>query len=250
MRRITGSPSPASVLLACWTLAFAPAVPALAADAVCGDVNASGSVTASDALAVLKDSVGQPIELRCPPDGTPLQTGQTFCYDSVGKFVSCAGTGQDAEFQHGIAHSFTDNGNGTISDGATGLMWEKLSSDGSIHDVGATYTWAAAFSSKIAALNSAGFAGHHDWRLPNLAEMESIDDVGTVNPSAWPPFDSNCVAGCSIHTCSCTAVNEYWTSSTYINDRSGAWFVHFNDGYAGAFPKTGSQSVRAVRTGN
>ena len=56
------------------------------------------------------------------------------------------------------------NGNGTITDDQTGLTWEKLSDDGSIHEYADNYTWCAAFT-KITTLNSANFAGHNDWRF-------------------------------------------------------------------------------------
>ena len=61
----------------------------------------------------------------------PLKTGQTTAY----------GTGSDGDLQKGASRSFTDNGDGTITDNTTGLMWEKKSDDGSIHDKDNTYTW-------------------------------------------------------------------------------------------------------------
>ena len=87
-----------------------------------------------------------------------LKTGQTNCWDSLGAPITCAGTGQDGELQKGAARSYTDNGDGTITDNTTGLMWEKLTDDGSIHDWDNVYTWEGAFA-KIAALNAANFAG-------------------------------------------------------------------------------------------
>src|SRR5207249_5145188 len=62
-------------------------------------------------------------------------TGQTTCWDSSGNVIPCAGTGQDGDLQKGAPLSYTDNGDGTITDNNTGLMWEKLSMDGSVHDV-------------------------------------------------------------------------------------------------------------------
>ena len=74
----------------------------------------------------------------CPAQAAVLlRTGQTACYDLVlgeGIIVPCAGTGQDGELQKGLAQDYTDNGDGTITDNRTGLMWEKLGDDGSIHD--------------------------------------------------------------------------------------------------------------------
>jgi len=56
------------------------------------------------------------------------RTGQTKCYDTYGTEISCAGTGQDGEIQAGVAWPeprFTDNGDGTMTDTLTGLMWTK-----------------------------------------------------------------------------------------------------------------------------
>ncbi len=72
-------------------------------------------------------------------------TGQTTCYTSGGAVTPCAGTGQDGDVQAGATLSYTDNGDGTITDNNTGLMWEKKSDDGSIHDKDTTYTWDNAF---------------------------------------------------------------------------------------------------------
>ena len=62
-------------------------------------------------------------------------TEQTICANSTGQVISCAGTGQDGEIQAGGTLSYTDNGNGTITDNNTKLVWEKKSADGTIHDV-------------------------------------------------------------------------------------------------------------------
>jgi len=54
------------------------------------------------------------------------KTGQTKCYDESGTEISCTGTGQDGEIQAGVAWPgprFTDNGDGTMTDNLTGLMW-------------------------------------------------------------------------------------------------------------------------------
>jgi hypothetical protein len=60
-------------------------------------------------------------------------TGQTTCYDDSGNVISCTGTGQDgANIRNPL--SYTDNGDGTVTDNVTGLMWEK-------QDDGNTYNW-------------------------------------------------------------------------------------------------------------
>jgi hypothetical protein len=181
-----------------------------------------------------------------------LKTGQTQCDQGRGTLRVCPGSpaGQDGALGKGLARSYTDNGNGTITDPRTGLMWEKLSRDGSIHDYGTTYTWYSAFTTKIATLNSGGgFAGYTDWRLPNVNELQSIINYGAVLPAVEAVFNTGCAAGCTVTTCSCTQSYDYWSSTTYEKDPSFAWFVLFYDGIVYGYSKSGSYYVRAVRGG-
>ncbi|HET9062761.1 MAG TPA: hypothetical protein VFO62_05685 [Candidatus Binatia bacterium] len=114
----------------------------------CGDVDASGSISASDALLLLNKAVDRPTpDLVCPLGvGVPV-TGQTTCYGLVdGLEIACASTGQDGELRRGRERSFTDNGDRTVTDNLTGLMWEKNSLDGTIHDNSHGYLWYEAFA--------------------------------------------------------------------------------------------------------
>jgi hypothetical protein len=232
-------------------LVAAAASPAPAAAPVCGDVNDSGTVTSSDALLVLKDAVGQPVVLQCAIVATPPVTGQVTCYDADGAEVECAGTGQDGELQQGLARTFTDHGDGTITDEATGLMWEQLTHDGSIHDMDNAYAWEDAWVSKIELLNSAMFAGHADWRLPNVAELQTLANFGSNDPAAWVPFHHDCAGGaCDASQCSCTASVTHWSSTSYKGDAKYAWGVGFLDGFTIADDKHSANAVRAVRGGN
>lgn len=149
-----------------------------------------------------------------------------------------------------MAVSFTDNGDGTVTDNRTGLMWEKLSDDGSIHDKDTTYNWTNAVATKVAALNSGSFAGYSDWRLPNVNELQSLANYGAVNPSVHAAFNTACAATCTVTTCSCTQSSFYWSSTTYQFDPSGAWGVFFDDGLVSADYKSGNYYVRAVRVGS
>jgi hypothetical protein len=178
-----------------------------------------------------------------------LKTGETLCYDDVGTVIACAGTGQDAELQKGLAGAYTDNGNGTITDTRTGLMWEKLSADGTIHDKDTAYTWLNAFSTKVATLNADSFAGFTDWRVPNVNELQSLVAYGTSYPAIDAAFNTNCAATCTVLTCSCTQSNAYWSSSSYVDIPSNAWAVYFLDGYVVGYLKDNSAYVRAVRGG-
>lgn len=73
--------------------------------------------------------------------------------------------------------SFTDNGDRTVADNVTGLMWQQ--------DVRPDrYNWNDA--SRYCASLSLG--GHADWRLPSLIEMFSIVDNGRANPAIDPTY--------------------------------------------------------------
>ena len=216
----------------------------------CGDVNATGSLTAADALAVLKAAVGQPLELKCEPPAQPVKTGQTACYDEFGEGISCVGSGQDGEYQYGAARTFVDDGDGTIRDESTGLVWEKIANDGTHHDADIAFQWRFAFTDKIAFLNTSKFAGHDDWRLPNRAELETLANLAVSQPAIYAPFQTSCDPGCTVLTCSCSPPELFWTSTTFSEDPELAWAVSFADGSVVPEQKADSSKwVRAVRGG-
>src|SRR5437867_7436106 len=93
-----------------------------------------------------------------------LATGQTTCWDSNGNVIPCAGTGQDGELRKGAPLAYVDNGDGTITDVNTGLMWEQLSHDGSVHDKDNQYTRTDAYAD-VATLDSARCAGDSGGRM-------------------------------------------------------------------------------------
>ena len=186
-----------------------------------------------------------------------LTTGQVTSY----------GSGTDGDLHTGAGRSFTDNGDGTITDDTTGLMWEKKSDDGSIHDKDDTYSWGAPspptppytmdgtmVTTFLAALNGGGgFAGHTDWRIPNANELESIRNLENVGPATYAAFNTACAANCAVTTCSCTRMGTtsyYWTSTTYQYDSFEAWTLTFLDGQLYQNEKDSSAYVRAVRGGS
>jgi Protein of unknown function (DUF1566) len=195
--------------------------------------------------------------LAAPVAGALLDTGQTACWDTAGAPIPCAGTGQDGELRKGLARAYADNGDGTITDTTTGLVWEKLSDDGSIHDKDDLYAWTAAVTVKVAALNATGFASHTDWRLPNANELQSLIHYGAGGPAVSSEFDHGCAPGCTVLTCSCMHFGRAWSSSTFAGAPERAWVVYFNTFEARA---AGSLSVghkteemgfvRAVRGGS
>jgi hypothetical protein len=199
---------------------------------------------------------GELAACESPLLGRLLRTGQTTSY----------GAGSDGDLQKGVAQGYTDNGDGTVTDTKTGLMWEKKSDDGTIHDKDNVYTLGltippytlngTAVTTFLAALNAGGgFAGHTDWRLPNLTELESIRNLGNLGPAVSAVFNTGCGAnsignpGCTVTTCSCTISERYWSSSTYAGPPEIAWEVGFADGLVDSDYKDMEYHVRAVRGG-
>jgi uncharacterized protein DUF1566 len=181
----------------------------------------------------------------------------------AGGTLAC-GTGCAFDTIACFATRFEDNGDGTITDNQTGLMWEKKSNDSSVHDVNNTYSWGlgsygptgTAFTDFLGTLNNCvssdgstvtgGFAGHCDWRLPTLAELRSIIDT-SHSPTVDPVFNTACASGCTVTSCSCTVADYYWSSVTEAPE--DAWAVNFFNDFVADAGKSSSRRVRAVRGG-
>jgi len=101
----------------------------------------------------------------------------------------------------------------------------------------------------LAALNArGGFAGHTDWRIPNRFELESLLNFQNPGPAVDPVFFTGCLPGCAVTSCSCTAFNFYWSSTTYYQSSPPfAWLVSFFDGDVTLDDKSNNYYVRAVR---
>ncbi len=165
---------------------------------------------------------------------------------------------------------YVDNGDGTVSDLDTALMWEQetgavgiILTNPPVTDVNNTYTWSTgddladgrAFTSFLATLNNGastdggvstpitGCLAHHcDWRLPSIVELQGIVDLSAP--------------GCSARTSPCidptfgpTQSSYYWSATTFADYPFNAWFVNFLNGTVGVARKTFFDYVRAVRSG-
>lgn len=178
-----------------------------------------------------------------------LRTGQTTCYNSTGAQIACSGTGQDGDLKKGWKLRYTDNGDGTVTDDSTGLMWELLYNNKGIHGAKVELTWRGAFE-KVRALNDVCFAGHCDWRLPNVRELQSLIHAGRKNPSIDPIFGDRCVT-CVTSTCVCTQNGLHWSSTTNFANPETAWVVELDNPYLDEMDKPeGDACVRAVRGGD
>ena len=143
------------------------------------------------------------------------KTGQTTKYSD----------GDDGDLQKGVAWPnprFTNNGDSTVTDNLTGLMWAQNA------NAGGSKTW----SDALTYCNGLTLGGHSDWRLPNVKELLSLIDWAYSNPALsndagtgkWTTGADSAFSG--------VQSSYYWSSTTYAFCTAFAWLVDFNDGYA------------------
>lgn len=104
-----------------------------------------------------------------------VDTDQSVCYDSVNEISAplpgALFYGQDAQF-NGHQPSYTDNGDGTVTDNVTGLMWVKSSDMDGDGDI--DYDDKMSYDEALAAADTFSLAGYNDWRLPSIKEAYSL----------------------------------------------------------------------------
>ncbi len=135
---------------------------------------------------------------------------------------------------------FTDNGNGTVTDLATGLIWkqcaEGLSGAGCVTGSPAGFTWPQALQQAA----DTDFAGSSLWRLPNKNELASLIERRCFNLAINMRFFPNTPVGDN---------NGMWSSSPSPYSAYIAWTVNFYDGFVGFGYKDDACYVRLVRGG-
>jgi hypothetical protein len=168
------------------------------------------------------------------------QTGQTSCYDTAGATIACSGTGQSGELQSGLpwpVQRFIDNGNGTVTDSLTGLIWLKNANCFG----GQAWTTAIASANALASgkcgLSDGSAAGQ--WRLPNVMELRSLVNEQQANSAAW----------LNTQGFSNVQAYNYWSSSTYASYTDVAWYVSMSNGNVYNGNKTDIYYVWPVRGG-
>lgn len=160
-------------------------------------------------------------------------TGQTTCYQASDPSaeIPCEGTGQDGAYNINPM-SYSDNGDGTVTDNNTGLMWQKQD-DGIGY-----YNWYQASGTYHGTYNpssqnvcgSITLGGYFDWRLPTVKELVSIVNYAVLLP------------GPVINT-------TYFpqTRSNYYSTSDMSWSVNFLAGQPWRTDASASRYVRCVR---
>jgi len=147
---------------------------------------------------------------------------------------------------------FVDNQDGTVTDNQTGLMWEKkVDGSGCLHCAGDWYLWDQAAGEWLSRVNGAvagrdtspepqdGLGGYSDWRLPSIAEWQTIlvacNSSEDCLPAAFGPQGT-----------------WNFTNAVHETDSDAVWIADFKFGtielQRGSRHGDSVCNVRAVRT--
>ena len=123
--------------------------------------------------------------------------------------------------------NFTSNGDGTVTDNRSGLMWQDD------HDA---KTVKKNWSDAVGYCENLTLANYTDWRLPSYNELFFIADRNRRDPAIESVFQ-NIVSW------------YYWSSTTITGYENHAWYVHFLNGRGYWNVKSYKNFVRCVRSG-
>ena len=185
-----------------------------------GDVNGNSVIDLSDAVFLLNWLfLGGPPPVPCCENGTGLpDTGQTKTYGEC--------FGQDGHYSTGCPSEgrYIDNGDRTVTDTCTGLMWQQGTPEFSL-------PWCDA----LVYCQDLQLAGHTDWRMPNVRELQSIVNYGRFDPASHPVFGA--------------VPSLYWSSTSLDSRTDVQWSVDFlGGGIANDIGIDVDIFVRAVRS--
>ncbi len=174
-------------------------------------------------------------------------SGQTTLYDLDGEVIESLNPGQtlygqDASYLAGDEMNYQDNGDGTITDLNTGLMWQQTPSSDD-------FTWQEALDY----CQELELADHEDWRIPGLKELFSISDFGL----GWPYLNTDYF---DLASGQVTKDEQFWSGNYYVGvtvegGSSSAFGVNHVTGHIKAYSAeargpVGGKYVRAVRGGD
>ena len=175
----------------------------------------------------------------------------------VGATGATGPAGSQAAGPQGDANNrFKDNGNGTVTDGQTGLIWLKDWGCGGRRSWVSGIAWAAALANGQCSLTDGSSAG--DWRLPTIEEWSDTtttrQDDSMLRPSC-PDGSPNIpnTAGTGCWTQGNPFINPrmagYWSATSLADGPSSGWFVRLPDAFFSNADKNGVSEATAVRGG-
>ncbi|RKZ45482.1 MAG: hypothetical protein DRQ41_00150 [Gammaproteobacteria bacterium] len=143
------------------------------------------------------------------------------------------------------SNRYTDNGNGTVTDNRSGLIWLKNANCFERQNWETAMQSAANLANGQCGLSDGSTSGM--WRLPTKNELEVMIDKSYYNPALsnasgtgqWT--ESNVFSG--------VRPNGYWSSSTYADHADHAWNVYLGNGYVSGDYRSSTHYVWPVRGG-
>lgn len=124
-------------------------------------------------------------------------TGQTASYTNI--------PGEDSDYNINPPF-YINNGNGTITDTVTGLMWQQVDGGEMTFDKAVTYA------------SDLVLGGFSDWRMPTVLELHSILNHDKNNPALNTTYFTS------------PAAQYWWSSQKQVNDAAKAWVTNAGGG--------------------
>ena len=134
---------------------------------------------------------------------------------------------------------FTINGDGTVTDTATGLMWARCPEGLSGTNCATGSIDLLRWDEALTRARDATLAGYADWRLPNIKELFSLVEERCNNPAINIAVFPNERASSS---------STFWSASPDSNSANYAWNVQFYYGYVYNYPRVNAYKVLLVRS--
>jgi hypothetical protein len=136
-----------------------------------------------------------------------------------------------------LTKRFVDNGDGTVTDLETKLIWKQTDS---FQDTSKWNNWFRA-QEYIQSLNIDKFAGYSDWRMPTLEEAESLHDENhsIKDMDRMDIFISSAFSPGGGFTC--------WTSNEMPHATAAIYYYRYGHANSNHKEDITKDSVRAVR---
>jgi hypothetical protein len=167
-----------------------------------------------------------------------VDTMQDACFDTTGAKITCPAEGealygQDAQ-HHRLAASYSDNGDETVTDNNSALVWQKTPENARLQ-----YAEALSYCSALS------LGGRDDWRVPTIKELYSLADSRgeLLKPEEGEPrpYIDTTAFDFFYPDRGMVFAGQYWSSTLYVKGpvmngaNQGAFGFNFADGHIKAY---------------